>query len=54
MPFGAVDHNADFQGTLVRLASWNCARGPLAKKIDALHTLNPDVAVLCEATPPSA
>ena len=32
----------------MRIVSWNCQEG-FAKKIDALATLAPDVAVLCEA-----
>lgn len=36
----------------MRIASWNCARGPLERKLAALHSLQPDVAVVCEAPPP--
>ena len=36
----------------MRIVSWNCARGPLGPKLAALHTLNPDVAVVCEAPLP--
>lgn len=37
----------------MRIVTWNCARGPLAVKLDALHRLNPDVVVLCEAPAPA-
>ena len=36
----------------MRIVAWNCFRGPFAKKIAALETLSPDVAVLSEATRP--
>jgi len=31
---------------------WNCCRGPMDRKLSALDTLRPDVAVICEATAP--
>ncbi len=37
----------------MRIIAWNCFRGPLARKIAALETLSPDVAVLAEATRPA-
>lgn len=36
----------------MRLVAWNCAMG-LARKFDALQSLRPDVAVLCEVACPS-
>ena len=36
----------------MRIVSWNCARGPLAPKLNALHFLKPDVAIVCEAPAP--
>lgn len=36
----------------MRIVSWNCARGPLNRKLSALHVLNPDIAVVCEAPAP--
>ena len=38
----------------MRLATWNCARGPLARKRAALDALGPDVGVMTEASPPDA
>ncbi len=38
----------------MRIVAWNCFRGPLARKIAALETLSPDVAVLPEVPAPSA
>lgn len=38
----------------MRLATWNCARGPLARKREALDALGPDVVVMTEASPPDA
>ena len=38
----------------MRIVAWNCCRGPMAKKVAALETLRPDVAVLAEAAAPSA
>ena len=37
----------------MRLITWNCARGPLEKKLAALESLKPDIAVLCEAPSPA-
>ncbi len=37
----------------MRIVAWNCCRGPISKKIAALETLSPDVAVLPEATRPA-
>jgi len=37
----------------MRIVAWNCCRGPIDRKITALGTLSPDVAVLPEATRPS-
>jgi len=36
----------------MRIATWNCARGPLAKKRAALDALDPDIVVLTEAPAP--
>jgi endonuclease/exonuclease/phosphatase family metal-dependent hydrolase len=36
----------------LRIATWNCARGPLAKKRAALERLDPDIVVLSEAPRP--
>jgi exodeoxyribonuclease-3 len=36
----------------LRIAAWNCFRGPLDKKVAALDALTPDVTVLSEATRP--
>lgn len=36
----------------MRIVAWNCCRGPLAKKVEALDTLSADIAILTEA--PSA
>jgi hypothetical protein len=36
----------------MRIATWNCARGPLAAKRAALDALGPDVVVLTEASQP--
>ena len=36
----------------MRIATWNCARGPLAKKRAALDALDPDIVVLTEAPVP--
>ena len=36
----------------MRIVAWNCSRGPLAKKLAALATLSPDLAVLAEAPSP--
>jgi hypothetical protein len=38
----------------MRIVAWNCCRGPMAKKVAALETPQPDVAVLAEAAAPSA
>ena len=38
--------------TSMRIVAWNCCRGPMAKKLAALQSLRPDVAVLAEALPP--
>jgi hypothetical protein len=38
----------------MRIATWNCARGPFAKKRAALDALAPDVVVLTEAAQPPA
>jgi endonuclease/exonuclease/phosphatase family metal-dependent hydrolase len=38
----------------MRIATWNCARGPLAAKRAALAALAPDIVVLTEASQPSA
>jgi hypothetical protein len=37
----------------MRIVTWNCARGPLGAKRAALASLNPDVAVLTEASRPT-
>ncbi len=37
----------------MRIVAWNCCRGPLARKIEALEGLHPDVAVLSEAPEPN-
>jgi hypothetical protein len=37
----------------MRIATWNCARGPLSEKRAALDTLRPDIVVLTEASRPS-
>ncbi len=37
----------------MRIVTWNCCRGPLARKLDALDTLNADVAVLQECPRPA-
>ena len=37
----------------MRIVAWNCCRGPLQRKLEALATLAPDVAVLSEAPPPA-
>ena len=37
----------------IKIVAWNCCRGPFAKKLAALETLAPDVAVLPEATQPA-
>ncbi|CAN7773165.1 hypothetical protein LJR290_007636 [Variovorax sp. LjRoot290] len=36
----------------MRIVSWNCARGPLDRKLTALHSLHPDIAVVCETPAP--
>lgn len=36
----------------MRIVAWNCFRGPLEKKVAALETLSPDVAVLAESIQP--
>lgn len=36
----------------MRIATWNCARGPLAAKREALEALSPDVVVMTEASRP--
>lgn len=36
----------------MRIVSWNCARGPLDKKLKALEELRPDIAILSEAPLP--
>lgn len=36
----------------VRIVAWNCCRGPIARKIAALETLAPDVAIISEALEP--
>jgi hypothetical protein len=36
----------------MRIVSWNCARGPLEKKLLALDSLSPDLVVLSESPPP--
>lgn len=36
----------------MRLVAWNCCRGPIQRKLDALRRLVPDVAVLPESPPP--
>ncbi|MBI5721272.1 MAG: hypothetical protein HZC37_26680 [Burkholderiales bacterium] len=36
----------------MRIVAWNCCRGPMAKKLAALESLQPDVAVLSEALEP--
>lgn len=38
----------------MRIVTWNCARGPLSKKLSALQGLCPDIAIMCEAPPPAA
>jgi hypothetical protein len=38
----------------MRIVTWNCARGPLATKRAALDELAPDVAILTEASQPTA
>lgn len=38
----------------MRIVAWNCCRGPIAKKVSALESLRPDVAVLSEAVAPGA
>lgn len=35
----------------MRIVTWNCCRGDMAKKIAAVRELNPDVLLLQEATP---
>ncbi len=37
----------------MRIVTWNCCRGPFEKKLAALESLAPDIAVLTEATRPS-
>jgi endonuclease/exonuclease/phosphatase family metal-dependent hydrolase len=37
----------------MRLVTWNCCRGPFARKVLALDALEPDVAVVQEATSPA-
>jgi hypothetical protein len=37
----------------MRIVAWNCCRGPIPKKVSALESLRPDVAVLCEALAPA-
>lgn len=41
-----------WEDSRMRIVSWNCARGPLDAKLNALHSLHPDVAVICEAPAP--
>lgn len=36
----------------MRIVAWNCCRGPFARKLAALETLSPDVAVISEAICP--
>lgn len=36
----------------MRIVAWNCCRGPFDKKLAALETLSPDVAVISEALCP--
>jgi exodeoxyribonuclease III len=36
----------------MRVVAWNCCRGPMARKVSALESLQPDVAVLSEALEP--
>lgn len=36
----------------MRIVTWNCCRGPFEKKLAALETLKPHIAVLTEATRP--
>jgi exodeoxyribonuclease III len=38
----------------LRIATWNCARGPLQAKLDALEAIAPHVAVLTEAPQPKS
>jgi hypothetical protein len=37
----------------MRIVAWNCCRGPFEKKLAALETLSPDVAVISEAICPA-
>ena len=37
----------------MRIVAWNCCRGPFEKKLAALGTLSPDVAVISEALQPT-
>ena len=37
----------------MRIVAWNCCRGPFEKKLAALDTLSPDVAVISEALQPA-
>lgn len=37
----------------MRIVAWNCCRGPFEKKLAALATLSPDVAVISEALQPA-
>ena len=37
----------------MRIVAWNCCRGPFEKKMAALESLAPDVAVISEALPPA-
>lgn len=37
----------------MRIVAWNCCRGPFEKKLAALGTLSPDVAVISEALEPA-
>ena len=39
---------------MLRLATWNCARGPLQRKLDALAAIAPHVAVITEAPRPAS
>jgi endonuclease/exonuclease/phosphatase family metal-dependent hydrolase len=38
----------------MRIVTWNCGRGPLERKLEALRALNADLAVITEAPPPTA
>ena len=50
----AADRVASAGTHAMRIATWNCARGPFAAKRAALDALRPDIVVLSEASQPDS